>query len=97
MHFRMKVAIVNAKIFTHLHAIVDIRKLQDYDLNPHHKKRKYKARLFASLLGMSFNDVDGFWKGKQAIIRSAWIIEINSDVPKLTTTFPLIRKDINEK
>lgn len=30
--------------------------------------------------------------GKQATIRSAWIIEIDSDIPKLTTIFPLIRK-----
>ncbi len=34
------------------------------------------------------------WKDKQATIRSAWIIETNSDVPKLTTAFPLIRKDV---
>ncbi len=33
------------------------------------------------------------WKDKQATIRSAWIIETNSDIPKLTTAFPLIRKD----
>ncbi len=30
------------------------------------------------------------WQGKQATIRSGWIIETNSDLPKLTTAFPLI-------
>ena len=30
------------------------------------------------------------WHGKQATIRSGWIIETNSDIPKLTTAFPLI-------
>ena len=106
-------------------AIVDIRKLQDYCLNPRHNKGKHKARLFASLLGMSFNDAEALrnalleavkkqdaqlgeknaygqrytldftleWQGKQATIRSGWIIETNSDIPKLTTAFPLIRKD----
>lgn len=32
------------------------------------------------------------WKHKQATIRSGWIIETNSDIPKLTTAYPLIRK-----
>ena len=106
-------------------AIVDIRKLQDYCLNPHHNKGKHKARLFDSLLGMSSNDAEGLcnalleavkkqdaqlaemdaygqrytidftleWQHKQATIRSAWIIETNSDIPKLTTVYPLISKD----
>lgn len=30
------------------------------------------------------------WHHKQATIRSAWITETNSDIPKLTTAFPLI-------
>jgi len=33
------------------------------------------------------------WQDKQATIRSGWIIEVNSDIPKLTTAFPLISKD----
>ena len=106
-------------------AIVDIRKLREYCLNPQHNKGQHKARLFASLLGMNSDDVEGLrnalleaireqdaqlaekneygqrytldftlnWKGKQATIRSGWIIETNSDIPKLTTAFPLIQKD----
>jgi len=28
------------------------------------------------------------WKGKSAIIRSGWIIEHGSDIPRLTTCYP---------
>lgn len=35
------------------HAIVDIRKLRDYCLNPEHDKGQHKARLFSTLLGMT--------------------------------------------
>lgn len=107
------------------HAIVDIRKLRDYSLNPQHNKGKNKARLFASLLGMNSNDAEELrnalleavrkqdaqlaekdaygqrytldftltWQDKQATIRSGWIVETDSDIPKLTTAFPLIHKD----
>lgn len=33
------------------------------------------------------------WQDKQAIVRSGWIIETNSDIPKLTTAFPLTNQD----
>jgi hypothetical protein len=103
------------------HAVVDIRKLSDYCLNPRHDEGKHKARLFAAALGMTANDADELrdallqavkthnaqlgrcdeygqryivdfmlqWRGKQAMIRSAWIIEHDSDTPKLTTCYPL--------
>lgn len=29
------------------------------------------------------------WRGKQAMIRSGWIIEHESDTPRLTTCYPL--------
>ena len=34
-------------------AIVDIRKLRDYCLNPEHDDEKHEARLFSSILGMT--------------------------------------------
>ncbi|MBM3236170.1 hypothetical protein FJZ31_07705 [Candidatus Poribacteria bacterium] len=103
------------------YAVVDIRKLRDYCLNPMHDEGKHKARLFASALGMTANDADELrdallqavkthdaqlgrrdeygqryivdfmlqWRGKQAMIRSAWIIEHDSDTPRLTTCYPL--------
>ena len=102
-------------------AVVDIRKLQEYCLNPQHNRGKHKARLFTSLLDMDADDAEGLrnalleavknqdaqladrdaygqrymldftlnWRDKQATIRSAWIIETNTDFPKLTTAFPL--------
>ena len=35
---------------------IDIRKLRDYCLNPHHPVGKHKARVFSSQLGISRND-----------------------------------------
>ena len=29
------------------------------------------------------------WRGKRAMIRSGWIIEHDSDIPRLTTCYPL--------
>ncbi|MEH1885305.1 DUF6883 domain-containing protein [Nostoc sp.] len=102
-------------------AVVDIRKLRDYCLNPEHDKGKDKARLFSASLGMkdenaeelrqilleavriqevSLGRCDEFgqryildftlkWQNKSTIIRSACIIEEGSDVPRLTTCYPL--------
>ncbi len=106
-------------------AVVDIRKLREYCLNPQHHRGKHKARLFTSLLGMNSNDAEELrnaileavrkqdaqlaekdaygqrytldftlnWRDKQATIRSAWIIETNTDIPKFTTAFPLKNQD----
>ena len=40
------------------HAVVDIRKLRDYCLNPTHDEGKHKARLFAAIVGMTANDAE---------------------------------------
>ena len=39
-------------------AVVDIRKLRDYCLNPMHREGKQKARLFAAALDMTANDAE---------------------------------------
>ena len=39
-------------------AIVDIRKLRDYCLNPLHDEGQHKARLFATTLGMTADDAE---------------------------------------
>jgi len=39
-------------------AIIDIRKLRDYCLNPDHDEGKHKARLFAAALGMTAGDAE---------------------------------------
>ncbi|MEH2450580.1 DUF6883 domain-containing protein [Nostoc sp.] len=43
-------------------AVVDIRKLRDYCLNPEHDERKHKARLFSSILGMTTNNAEELWQ-----------------------------------
>jgi len=102
-------------------AVVDIRKLRDYCLNPEHDDGKHKARLFSSILGMMPDNAeelrqilleviqsheaqlgrrDGFgqrytldftieWQNRSATLRSGWIIEHDSEIPKLTTCYPL--------
>ena len=104
-----------------VNAVVDIRKLRDYCLNPEHAQGKHKARLFASTLGMTADDAeelrlilldivisheaqpgrtDAFgqrytidfpltWQDRSATIRSGWIIERGSEIPRLTTCYPL--------
>ena len=39
-------------------AIVEISKLRDYCLDPHHPRGRYKARVFLSALGLSQTDAD---------------------------------------
>ena len=103
------------------HALVDIRKLSDYCLNPMHDEGKHKARLFAAGLGMTADYAeelrsvllqvvktqdaklgrrDAFgqryildfpleWRDKRSMIRSGWIVEHDSQIPRLTTCYPL--------
>lgn len=103
------------------HAVVDIRKLRDYCLNPIHDEGKHKARLFAAALGIRRGEAEDLRKallqaikthearlgrrdeygqryivdfmlkrrGKQAMIRSGWIIEHDSYTPRLTSCYPL--------
>lgn len=102
-------------------AVVDIRKLRDYCLNPEHDEGKHKAHLFAVALEMTADDAEALraillqvvithnahlgrrdtfgqrytldfmlkWRGRQALVRSGWIIERASDMPRLTTCYPL--------
>jgi len=39
-------------------AVVDIAKLNDYCLNPHHEDGKHKARVFRSALGLGRKDAE---------------------------------------
>lgn len=102
-------------------AVVDIRKLRDYCLNPEHDDGKHKARLFASILGMTSGNAEELrqillevvktqsaqlgrqdefgqrytldftveWQNRSATLRSGWIIEHGSEIPRLTTCYPL--------
>ncbi len=102
-------------------AVVDIRKLRDYCLNPEHDDGKHKARLFLLRLGMTADhaeelqqillkmvktsavclgrqdtfgqrytlDLSLEWQSRNVILRSGWIIEHDSTIPRLTTCYPL--------
>ncbi len=102
-------------------AVVDIRKLRDYCLNPMHDEGKHRARLFKRALGMTAIDSEKLgeillteiknqeaqlgrndeygqryvvdftleWHGKQTKIRSTWIIEHDSTIPRLTSCYPI--------
>jgi hypothetical protein len=39
-------------------AVVDIRKLRDYCLSPHHPRGGHKARVFDSVLGLTADDAE---------------------------------------
>ena len=49
-------------------AVVDIRKLRDYCLNPEHDEGKHKARLFAAALGITNDDADAL---RDALLQAA--------------------------
>ena len=49
-------------------AVVDIAKLQDYCLSPQHPRGRHKARVFASVLGITVNDADLL---RQALLKAA--------------------------
>jgi hypothetical protein len=49
-------------------AIVDIAKLRDYCLDPHHPRGRYKARVFLSALGLAQMDAEFL---RLALIRAA--------------------------
>lgn len=102
-------------------AVVDIRKLRDYCLNPNHDDGKHKARLFLSTLEMTADHAEELrqilltvvkthearlgrkdefgqrytldftleWQNRSATVRSGWIVEHDSEVPRLTTCYPL--------
>lgn len=102
-------------------AIVDIRKLADYCLDPDHPRGRHKARVFKTALGIQQKDAgwlrsalleaarsteatelvsDSYgtrWRvdasvsrqGKQAVIRSLWMVGTGDDVPRFVTCWIL--------
>lgn len=102
-------------------AIVDIRKLANYCLNPTHEIGKHKALIFEKRLALTVADAeelkstllfavknneaqagrfDKFGQRytvdfemtrgeKKATVRSGWVIETDTNFPRLTTCFVL--------
>ncbi len=50
-------------------AVVDMRKLRDYCLNPLHDEGKHKARLFAAI-GITANEVEELWAILRQVVKS---------------------------
>ncbi len=49
-------------------AVVDIRKLRDYCLSPQHPRGRYKAKVFASALGLTAEDAEEL---REALLEAA--------------------------
>ncbi|PYS64145.1 MAG: hypothetical protein DMF74_07890 [Acidobacteria bacterium] len=105
-------------------AVVDIRKLRDYSLNPEHNEGKHKARVFKAALGFTRIDAQKLCEmvidaarteearlGKRTphgqiyvvdfttpgshgnvIIRTAWIVEVDTDFPRLVSCYVIEEK-----
>jgi hypothetical protein len=102
-------------------ALVDMRKIREYCLSPHHPRGRHKARVFETVLGITDRDSeeleetlrqaildneavpgvpDEFGKryivdfsmarnGKNATIRSCWIVLKNEQIPRFVSCFLL--------
>lgn len=100
-------------------ANIEISKLRDYCLDPHHPRGRHKARVFLSALGLGQGDADFLravllkavleadavpgeadeygarytvdflmtYGGREATVRSAWIILRGESAPRLTSCF----------
>jgi hypothetical protein len=65
-------------------ALVDIRKLCDYCLNPTHPEGKHKARLFAAALGMTAYDAENLCSELLQVVNDIKLL----DVVALTVDLP---------
>ena len=72
-------------------AVVDIRKLRDYCLNPDSPKGRNKARVFASALGLMQRDADFLRKALLAAAREREAVPGEADDygQRYTVDFPL--------
>lgn len=50
-------------------AVVELRKLRDYCLSPHHPRGRHKARVFASTLDLTEEDAEGL---REALLLAAF-------------------------
>ena len=56
-------------------AVIDLRKLRDYALNPNHGRGRHKARVFFAALGLTADDAENF---RQILINVA--LEKDADI-----------------
>jgi hypothetical protein len=76
------------------HAIVDIRKLRNYSLNPTHRTGKHKARVFLAALGMTANDAQVLRDALKAVREYEAELGLKDDYgQRYQVDFPLEWKD----
>src|SRR5258708_3561683 len=61
-------------------ATIDIEKLRDYCLNPHHPRGRHKARVFASTLGLNSEDAEFLRAVLFRAVRSSEAIPTKSNI-----------------
>jgi hypothetical protein len=64
-------------------AVVDIRKLRDYCLNPEHKDGKHKARLFVATLGMTADNAEELRQILLDIVSSVGKMSLGNGTPSI--------------
>jgi hypothetical protein len=76
-------------------AVVDIRKLRDYSLNPNHSTGKDKARLFSSILGMTAENAEELRQIilEQVKIQEACLNKSDQHGQRYYVDFTLIREN----
>ena len=61
-------------------AILDIRKIEDYCLNPAHARGRHKAQVFRGALGIERSDAAWLRKALLEAVRHSEAIELGGDV-----------------
>jgi hypothetical protein len=76
-------------------ALIDIRKLRDYSLNPDHDRGKHKARLFFAILGLDTGNVEELQTLVLAAIEchEALMTQADDYGQRYIVDFPLTRND----
>jgi hypothetical protein len=61
-------------------AILDIRKIEDYCLNPNHPRGRHKARIFNELLGVTRDNATWLRDALLGGLKSGEALELTTDV-----------------
>jgi hypothetical protein len=59
-------------------AVIDLKKLRDYSLNPNHPKGKHKARVFLAALGLKADDAERL---REIVMEAILIAEARAQQP----------------
>lgn len=78
----------------HDRAVLDLRKLADYCLDPAHPRRRHKARVFRETLGLGRSDAAWLRRELLAALTNAEAVELGRDAfgQRLRLDLPLARQ-----